>query len=300
MLKRVALAAFYLLVAVLLFKLARRVDWAQAWAALCALPPATLLAAAGFAVASHALYATYDLIGRHETGHGLRRRAVLAVGFTSYAFNLNLGALVGGVAFRYRLYARLGLPADVTTRILALSVLTNWLGYAFVGGWLLLLRPPALPPGWPAVELRLLGTGLLLASGIYVALCFTVRRRDWTLRGHGLRLPRGSVALLQVALSAANWMLIAAVVYTLLRHQVPYATVLCVLLLAAVAGVVAHVPAGLGVLEAVFFVMLSQRLPQGELLAALLTYRVAYYLVPLGLAGVLYLTFTGRWPQRGG
>jgi hypothetical protein len=295
-----ALVAFYVLVAVLLFKLARRVDWAQAWTDLRALPPAALLTAAGLAVASHALYATYDLIGRHETGHGLSRRAVLAVGFTSYAFNLNLGALVGGVAFRYRLYARLGLRADVTTRVLALSVLTNWLGYVFVGGWVLLLRPPTLPLGWVAVDLRLLGAGLLLASGVYVALCFTARRREWTVRGHGLRLPRGHIALLQLALSAANWMLIAAVVHTLLRHQVPYATVLGVLLLAAVAGVIAHVPAGLGVLEAVFLVMLSQRLPQGELLAALLSYRVVYYLAPLALAAMHYLAFAGRWPgQRG-
>jgi hypothetical protein len=33
----------------------------------------------------------------------------MGVTFISYAFNLNLGSLVGGVAFRYRLYSRLGL-----------------------------------------------------------------------------------------------------------------------------------------------------------------------------------------------
>jgi len=140
----------------------------------------------------------------------------------------------------------------------------------------------------------------LLASGVYVALCFTARRREWTVRGDGLRPPRGRIALLQLALSAANWMLIAAVVHTLLRHQVSYAAVLGVLLLAAVAGVIAHVPAGLGVLEAVFLVMLSQRLPQGELLAALLSYRVVYYLAPMALAAMHYLAFAGRWPGRRG
>ena len=36
-------------------------------------------------------------------------RKVMGVNFISYAFNLNLGSLVGGVAFRYRLYSRLGL-----------------------------------------------------------------------------------------------------------------------------------------------------------------------------------------------
>ena len=56
---------------------------------------ATLLLAGGLAAASHGLYSCYDLIGRRQTGHALRARQVLATAFVSYAFNLNLGALVG-------------------------------------------------------------------------------------------------------------------------------------------------------------------------------------------------------------
>ena len=39
----------------------------------------------------------------------------MTVTFVSYVFNLNLGSLVGGVAFRYRLYSRLGNHAHVHT-----------------------------------------------------------------------------------------------------------------------------------------------------------------------------------------
>jgi uncharacterized membrane protein YbhN (UPF0104 family) len=56
------------------------------------------------------------------------------------------------------------------------------------------------------------------------------------------------------------------------------------MLLAAVAGVVTHVPANLGVLEAVVMATLGGRLPAHELLAAMLAYRAAYYLLPLALA----------------
>ena len=38
---------------------------------------------------------------------------VMAVNFVSYAFNLCIGSLVGGVGFRYRLYSRLGLAPGV-------------------------------------------------------------------------------------------------------------------------------------------------------------------------------------------
>ena len=112
----------------------------MSWAGLRAYSIGTLSLAAGFAAASHALYCGYDLIGRHETGHRLASLKVVGVGFTCYAFNLNLGSLVGGVALRYRLYARLGLHAETITKILALSLLTNWLGYFFVAGCVSLFR----------------------------------------------------------------------------------------------------------------------------------------------------------------
>jgi uncharacterized membrane protein YbhN (UPF0104 family) len=66
------------------------------------------------------------------------------------------------------------------------------------------------------------------------------------------------------------------------------------MLLASVAGLVTHIPAGLGVLEAVFVALLSGRMAQGELLAALLGYRVIYYLAPLVVAGILYFVVNAR------
>lgn len=74
----------------------------------------------------------------------------------------------------------------------------------------------------------------------------------------------------------------------LLGGRIKYPTVLGVMLLGAVAGVVTHVPANLGVLEAVVVFALSARLPAHELLAAVLAYRAAYYLLPLALALLAY------------
>ena len=74
------------------------------------------------------------------------------------------------------------------------------------------------------------------------------------------------------------------IVWLLMDRAVPYANVLPVLLLAAVAGVATHVPAGLGVIEAVFVACLSAELGWTRVLAALLSYRAVYYLVPLALA----------------
>ena len=60
----------------------------------------------------------------------------------------------------------------------------------------------------------------------------------------------------------------AGVIYVLLQHQIAYTDVLTVLLIGAIAGVVAHVPAGLGVFEFVFLALLSHVVPEGRLIAA--------------------------------
>jgi uncharacterized membrane protein YbhN (UPF0104 family) len=54
------------------------------------------------------------------------------------------------------------------------------------------------------------------------------------------------------------------------------------------------VPAGLGVLEAVFVALLSHVVPVPKLLAALLAWRAIYYLAPLAAATVVYAVVEAR------
>lgn len=289
--KRIATIVFFVVIAVLLFSLARNVDWNEVFTTVRRRPMQSLLIGALLAAASHATYSCFDLIGRHMTGHRLAVGKVIAINFTSYAFNLNMGALVGGVAFRFRLYSQAGLEADVITRVVAMSMLTNWLGYLLLAGGVFMVAPLPLPPDWKLDMwgLRILG-GVLVAIAIaYLCACAFLRRRTWSIRNHEMTLPSLRLAWLQLAMSIVNWLLIASTVYVLLDQRIAYPTVLGVLLVAAVAGVLTHVPAGLGVLEAVFVALLSYQLPVSELLAALLAYRAVYYLAPLAVAAVVYL-----------
>ncbi|WP_019140173.1 lysylphosphatidylglycerol synthase domain-containing protein [Noviherbaspirillum massiliense] len=294
--RRLASLAFFVLVASLLITQARSVQWEEVFAAMRGYPLPGLLAASALAAASYALYSCFDLIGRHVTGHPLRWQQVVRVNFISYAFNLNLGSLIGGVAFRYRLYSRLGLDAETVTRVVAMSMLTNWLGYLLLAGLVFVWRPIPLPAGWKldAMGLQVLGAVLLAAAIAYVLLCALSRRRSWSIRRHELSLPSLRLALLQLAMSSTNWLLIAGVIFMLLEQEIAFPVVLGVMLVAAIAGVITHVPAGLGVLEAVFLALLSRQLPENQLLAALLTYRAIYYLAPLALATLLYLLVEAR------
>ncbi len=295
-LKRGATLLFFALVTWLLVEQGRAIAWPEVLAALRAYPPAVLLGAVALAAASFALYSCFDLLGRHYTGHSLRTPTVMLVTFISYVFNLNLGSLVGGVAFRYRLYSRLKLDTATITRVLSLSMLTNWSGYLLLGGLVFAFATPELPPGWKMGSggLQILGFVLLAAALAWLLLCALSRRRSFSLRGHKLELPSGRLALLQLAMGACNWLIMSSLVFVLLQQQVAFPAVAGVLLVAAVAGVLAHVPAGLGVLEAVFVALLSHQIATPKLLAALVAYRVIYYLVPLVIATLAYLVTEAR------
>ncbi len=290
-LKRLFTFAFFAAVAYLLISQARSVEWDKVLASIRERPVAGVLIAAALAAGSHALYSCFDLLGRHITGHRMGTGEVMTVTFVSYAFNLNLGSLVGGVAFRYRLYSRHGLDAETITRILFMSMVTNWLGYVLLAGLSFWWSPIAPPPDWKidAFGLDILGMALFAVALAYLLVCALARRRTWTFRGHDLTLPSLRLALVQLTMSVTNWLLIAGTVYILLEQKIEFPTVLGVMLIAAIAGVLTHVPAGLGVLEAVFVALLSHRVPVNELLAALLTYRAIYYLAPLVMATVVYL-----------
>lgn len=294
--KRLAKLLFFAVVAYLLASQAREVKWEEVFATMRRRPMEELLGAAAFGAASYALYSCFDLLGRRYTGHRLGTLQVITINFISYAFNLNLGSLVGGVAFRYRLYSRLGLNAAVITQVVAVSMLTNWLGYLLLAGIVFWRRPISPPPGWKvdAIALQGIGVALFAAALAYLLLCAIARRRVWIVRGHELILPPPRLAFLQLLMSSANWLLIAGALFTLLEQKIAFPTVLGVLLVAAIAGVITHVPAGLGVLEAVFIALLSHQLPSSELLAALLMYRAIYYLAPLALATLVYLLFEAR------
>lgn len=287
--KRVAPWGLAALVLTLVAGQARTVDWPAVWQALQSLSAARLAAAAILAMLSYGLYAAFDLIGRRLTGHPLSAMRTLGTAAISYAFNLNFGAWVGGLALRLRLYSRWGLAVPSVLQVVAYSMVTNWLGYLWVAGAVLLWAPPQLPTSWmawilPEAGLRAVGLAMVAAALAYLALCRFSRQRRLTWRTHTLTLPSGRLAALQALAGGANWLLIGAIVWLVLGGRIDYASVLGTMLLAAVAGVVTHVPANLGVLEAVVVATLGARLPAHELLAAMLAYRGTYYLLPLAWA----------------
>jgi uncharacterized membrane protein YbhN (UPF0104 family) len=294
--KRLFTLFFFVAVPALLFLLVRNLDWNEVTHALESYKASTLALGFVVAVGSYLTYCGFDVLARRYTEHKLSVKQIVPVTFVCYAFNLNLSSWVGGIALRYRLYSRLGLDVPTITRILSLSLVTNWLGYMLLAGFVFAGDFIDLPEGWKIGDttLQLIGFVLLAVCFGYFLACRFSRRRTWTIRKQKLVLPSLNQALRQACLGALNWGLMALLIYILLPEKAFYPAVLGILLISSIAGVIAHIPAGLGVLETVFITLMQHQFSKGQLLAALIGYRVIYFLIPLMLAVVVYLVLEKR------
>ena len=294
--KRLLTAILFIVIFGLLFNLLKNLEWQQVKTAITSFRLTTLLFGAAIALTSYGLFSSFDLLARRYTQHSLPARQILPLAFVCYAFNLNLSAWVGSLAVRYRLYSRLGLETATITKIFTINIITNWLGYIILAGVIFSTRLLNLPDEWKigATALQLIGFALLGIGAMYLFACRFSKRRTWKIRDHEITLPTWQFALLQAAMGATNWMLMALLIYILLPQGAFYPTVLGILLICSLAGIITHIPAGLGVLETIFITMLQHQFNKSEILAALLGYRALYFLMPLGIACVVYLVMEKR------
>jgi uncharacterized membrane protein YbhN (UPF0104 family) len=200
------------------------------------------------------------------------------------------------------MYARSGLRSATIARIVAFVVATNWLGYVVLAGVLFTAGTIVPPPGLRVAPdlLRIVGVAMMLLAAAYLGACARWRGRIFHLRGHHFRWPSLRLGFLQAGLAALDWALMGTLLWVLLAGAHPWPVVMATLLLSAVATALLHVPAGLGVAEAVFDAVLAGGAPDPRILAALLAWRAAYYLLPLVAAVAFYAGVEARAGVRRG
>lgn len=245
---------------------------------------ALLLTAASFLILSG-----YDSLALRQIGVRLPYRIVLSTSFQSYAFTNTIGfALITGGSVRFRHYTEAGLKAMQVASVQILCVLTYVIGAAAVVGTALLLDPPNVL-GVATPVAALMGLGLLATVAAYIGACAVFRGPVRLGRWSG-RLPPPSVGLRQIALVALDLTVAGMIPYVLLSGAVDISPLefLGAYVVAITVGVVSNVPGGLGVFESAM-VLLLPSIPDSSLLAALLAFRVVYFLLPAGIAALLLI-----------
>ncbi|MDE2005060.1 MAG: lysylphosphatidylglycerol synthetase family protein [Rhodospirillales bacterium] len=260
--------------------------------ALAAIPPRALGLAGLFTILSYAGLTIYDWLGTVYAGRAVGYGRIAFASFCAYALSHSLGfAAVSGAAVRYRLYAQWGLTPGQIARVVAFCSLTFGLGGMVLGGAILFVEPRAVPYfGEHLPDAAMYGFGLVLWGivGGYVSLARWVGTIG--IFGKTIALPGFRIALAQVALATADVALTATIFWVLVPH-VPKLTWLIFLGIyvgAYTAGLAANVPGGLGVFDSAILFGLAPYVPAPRVVAAIVIFRLCYYVIPLLLAGVLF------------
>ncbi len=227
--------------------------------------------------------------GRAPPRVSLRR--LLSASFIANAFGHNLGfAAFTGAAFRLRLYSSSRLTATDVALVTGYTSITSTLGIALLAGLSFTADPARAAitlhtePGWCIV----IGAALLAFVAAYAAWS-CARGLQLEFRGWLLRPPGASLGLAQIALGSIDLAFTGAVLWVLLPHSahLGYLSFLGIFAVAIAAGLITHLPGGIGVFEAIVVLALPQARPDA-LLGSLLDYRIVYYLAPLAVAALIF------------
>lgn len=253
----------------------------------------SILATAG----SYLALSGFDWLALRYINRELFVGRIVLASFISHGIShsTGFGALAGG-AIRYRFYSAVGLSVmDVATVVLFCG-LTFILGASTLAAVALAIEPEAfarllsLPAGW--VRMGAIAAAVAIAAYIVLG---GLMRRPWRLFSRSLMMPRPKTALAQVLVAGLDLCCAAAALFLLLpaAADVSYPAFAGVYVLAILAGLIAHVPGGLGVFETTVMVLVPGA-PADTMFGALLVFRAVYFLLPLLLAAALLGVHEGR------
>lgn len=267
-----------------------------------ATPWSTVLMALAATLCAYLALAGYDWSALRYISKPLPLPVVLTGGLMAYAFGNTIGlSAVSGGAVRWRVYSRLGLDGYDVAAVSTFAAVSFGVAATLVGLVALAVHPGALAsilPFGPGT-VRLVAVASILAMVVPLALA-SVSGRALRMGRFSLRAPSLPVLAGQVVFSAADIGFSALTLYLLLPDSdLGFLTFLAIFAAATMAGIVSHVPGGVGVFETVVIAAMPSSLPVGQVAAALLLFRLTYYLLPFALALVV-LAIYEAWQSAGG
>ncbi len=287
------------LTAYAIYKLTTEIRIEDVRDALAATPTSAILLSLLFTALSFVALICYDLTAiEYVRKEKLPLVSVAITSFSAYAIGntAGFGALSAG-AIRLRAYLRLGLTPEEIGKIVAFVTLAFGLGILGVTAISVLVTAPRLSAlsGLDPMLIRGISIVILL---ILTALLIAGRGgRRITIGALTVRLPDSKTSSQQFLVSALDMAASATALYVLIpQDAVGWPAFFAIYSTAIGLGLISHVPAGIGIFEAVMVSALGAHVPVDRLLGSLLLYRLIYNVLPLLIAALaLILVETRRF-----
>jgi phosphatidylglycerol lysyltransferase len=232
----------------------------------------------------------YDWSALRYIGKPLPLPITLTGGLMAYAFGNTIGlSAVSGGAVRYRIYSGQGLDGYDVAAVSTFAAVSYGIAATVVGLGALAFYPDllgSLAPFSPP-EMRWLAIGLILALTLPLVVA-GARKGSLRLGRFTVRAPSLPVLLGQALFSLGDITFAALTLYLLLPvGDIGFSAFLGIFATATMAGILSHVPGGVGVFETVVLAALPDTVPIETAAAALLMFRIIYFVVPFVLALVV-------------
>lgn len=275
----------------------RGFEYAEVSAYLGELPVLNVALAVGVTAVNFVVLSGYDALALRYVDVQLPYRRVAFSAFVGYAISQAVGnPILTGGSVRYRLYSSWGLDGREIAKSIVFAGASFWLGFFTLGSILFLFEPMTLPTALSLpVAPPVIGAVCLAPMLGYLGLT-ALQTGSITVQGWTLDVPPRWMLPIQIGLAATDLILATTVLYALLppSASVSFAYMLGVYLVALLAGLISHVPGGLGVFDSIVLVMLTPVLPAPTVLGALLAYRGIFHLLPLTLAALGFGLYEAR------
>ncbi len=273
-----------------LYGLLRPVDPTELAQQLRDTPKSALLIAVGATIVAYVSLMGYDFLALKYLEKPLPNRVVIIGSFLGYAFGNTIGiSILSGGAVRYRIYAAAGLNAFDVAALSGYISVAMGIGMTFVGLVALGFFPDAIGAATPLSPATIQWVSILWAASMAGSIVWLATRKSpFRFRQFTLAMPNMRIILAQLFFTAIDTMMAAATLYVLLPDGGPsFMAFVGIFAAATMAGVISHVPGGLGVFETVVIAAMPAGVPVTEIAAALLLYRMIYFLLPFAVAFAL-------------
>ncbi|WP_185958552.1 bifunctional lysylphosphatidylglycerol flippase/synthetase MprF [Paracoccus laeviglucosivorans] len=247
-------------------------------------------------IAGYLFLAGYDWSALRHIGKPLPLPVAMTGGLMAYAFGNTIGlSAISGAAVRWRVYSGLGLDGYDIAAISTFTAASFGIAASLLGFSALAIHPGALGPILPLPHgtIRLLAIAAILVVSLPL-LWASVTRRELRIGRFRLHAPTLGVLGAQLVICVGDITFSALTLYILLPvTEIGFPTFLAVFSAAMMAGVLSHVPGGVGVFESVIIAAMPAGTPIDKVAAGLLLFRLVYYLFPFALALILLALYEG-------
>ena len=255
--------------------------------AIAATSAERIAGAAAFTALSFLALTGYDALALRQLKLHVPYPTTALASFTSYAISFTLGfPVITAGTVRYWIYSSRGLSAGKVASLTVIAGLTFWLGMALVIGIGFAVRADGVSHIDHLSPLlnRVIGIAIVAALGGYL-LWAAKGHRQARIKGFKLELPGLWLTLGQVCLGLIDLCSAAATLYILMAppREIDYVTFVTVYVFGSLLGIASNAPGGIGVFEATMLKTVPAH-SEAALFAALLLFRIIYYLVPFVLA----------------